>query len=77
MVFMHSTLLTSNTESVDFFIYRKAEEKAIKIGKVSRVLKENSVDFHDFVGYFLAVSSETQNNSTKWPARSQVLARRK
>ena len=44
MIFMHSTLLKSNTESVDFFVYRKAEEKAIKIGRVSRVLKENSVD---------------------------------
>jgi len=33
-----------NTESADLHIYRIAEQKAIKIGKISRILKEISVD---------------------------------
>lgn len=44
MIFMHGTILTSKTESCDLFIYRKAEVKAELIGKISRVLKESSVD---------------------------------
>ena len=43
-IFMHGTLLHNNTESVDLFIYRKAEEKAKIIGNVTRVLKEHSID---------------------------------
>ena len=43
-IFMHGTLLNNDFESVDLFIYRKAEEKAKKIGKVTRLLKETSVD---------------------------------
>ena len=41
---MHATLLNNNNESVDLFIYRKAEEKAKVIGTVTRVLKEHSID---------------------------------
>ena len=43
-IYMHATLLSTNTESVDLFIYRKAEEKAKIIGKITRVLKEHSID---------------------------------
>jgi hypothetical protein len=43
-IYMHGTLLNNNTESVDLFIYRKAEEKARVIGTVTRVLKEHSID---------------------------------
>jgi len=43
-IFMHGTLLNNNTESVDLLIYRKAEEKAKIIGKISRILKEHSID---------------------------------
>ena len=31
-------------ECVDLYIYRKAEEKSVKIGIISRILKENAVD---------------------------------
>jgi len=44
-IYMYGTRLTeSNQEAVDLYIYRLAEKKAILIGKVTRVLKENAVD---------------------------------
>jgi hypothetical protein len=44
-IFMHSTILSNNQEeAADLYVYRLAERKAIQIGRVSRVLKENSVD---------------------------------
>ena len=33
-----------NLESVDLYLYRLSEEKAVKMGVVSRILKQNSVD---------------------------------
>jgi len=44
-IYMYGTRLTdSKREAVDLYIYRLAEKKAILIGKVTRVLKENAVD---------------------------------
>lgn len=44
-IFLHGTILKNvEEESVDLYIYRLAEKKAIVIGKVSKVLKENAVD---------------------------------
>jgi len=44
-IFLHGTLLTnSEEEAVDLYIYRLAEMKAVQIGRVSRLLKESSVD---------------------------------
>jgi hypothetical protein len=45
-IFMHGTILGNekNEESADLYVYRVAEFKAIQIGKVSRILKETSVD---------------------------------
>ena len=44
-IFLHGTILKNvEEESVDLYIYRLAEKKAIAIGKVSKVLKENAVD---------------------------------
>ena len=45
-LFLHSTLLSSkeNEEAADLYVYRFAEQKALKIGKVTRLLKEVSVD---------------------------------
>ena len=43
-IYMHATTLSNNSEAVDLFIYRKAEEKAKVIGTVTRVLKEHSID---------------------------------
>ena len=43
-IFLHGTQLSSNQEAVDLYVYRLAELKAVQIGKVSRLLKEISVD---------------------------------
>jgi len=44
-IFMYATLLENeDEEAVDLYIYRQAEYKAIKIGKISRLLKETAVD---------------------------------
>jgi hypothetical protein len=57
-IFLHATLLIDKNddelgdefqreddkESADLYVYRVAEKKAIQIGMVSRVLKENAVD---------------------------------
>jgi hypothetical protein len=44
MVFLYGILLPDNSESVDLYIYRLAELKAVQIGRVSRVLKGASID---------------------------------
>lgn len=44
MVFMYGTILKNKTEAADMYVYRVAEEKAVKIGNVSRVLKEGAID---------------------------------
>ncbi len=44
-IFMHGTILQDkNEEAADLYVYRCAEEKAIQIGRVTRLLKESSVD---------------------------------
>jgi hypothetical protein len=44
-LYLHSTILKNKEqEAADLYVYRFAEKKAIQIGKVSRVLKESSVD---------------------------------
>jgi hypothetical protein len=44
-IFMYGTILDKNVEeAADLYVYRVAEYKAIQIGKVTRVLKETSVD---------------------------------
>jgi len=44
-IFMHATLLNNqDEEAADVYIYRIAEYKAIQIGKITRILKETSVD---------------------------------
>ena len=46
-IYMHTTLLNDKKiESVDNLLYRKSEKKAIQIGIITRLLKENSVDCH-------------------------------
>jgi hypothetical protein len=45
MIFLHvSRLEDANMEAADVYVYRVAEGKAVSIGRVSRVLKQNSVD---------------------------------
>jgi len=44
-IFMYGTILGKNIEeAADLYVYRVAEYKAIQIGKVTRILKETSVD---------------------------------
>jgi hypothetical protein len=43
-IYLHGLLLSDDIESVDLYLYRISEKKAIKIGEVSRVLKEISID---------------------------------
>ena len=43
-IYLHSTLMDSDEEAADLYLYRLAELKAIQIGKVTRLLKENAVD---------------------------------
>ena len=43
-IFLHATRLEADEESADLYVYRLAETKAIEIGRVSRLLKENAVD---------------------------------
>jgi hypothetical protein len=44
-IYMHATqLITTEEESADMYVYRTAEQKAIKIGRITRILKENAID---------------------------------
>ena len=44
-IFLYGTMLQdSETEAIDLYVYRNAEYKSIKIGKITRLLKENSID---------------------------------
>ena len=44
-IFLHATSLTDFTEeAADMYVYRLAEKKSIEIGKITRLLKETSVD---------------------------------
>ena len=44
-IYLYGSILTDNrNESIDLYLYRKAENKSIKIGRVSRVMKETATD---------------------------------
>lgn len=43
-IFLHATQLKDDNEAADLYLYRYAEKKSIRIGKITRMLKENSVD---------------------------------
>ena len=44
-IFLYGTILTNEEEeAVDLYIYRTSELKAVKIGKVTRLLKQTAVD---------------------------------
>jgi hypothetical protein len=44
MLFLYGTMLDSDEESADLYVYRVAEKKSIQIGKISRIIKESCVD---------------------------------
>ena len=63
-IFMHGTIIgeENKEEAADLYVYRVAEFKAIQIGKISRLLKETSVDCiinHDQTNF-------TQENMSKY-----------
>ena len=63
-IFLHGTILSDKEmESLDLYVYRFAEGKAIDIGKVTRLLKENSVD---------CLLNSSQNNFTKENMKQDV-----
>ena len=43
-IFLHGTLLKTENEAVDMYVYRLAEQKAVQIGKITRILKQISID---------------------------------
>jgi hypothetical protein len=43
-IYLHGTVLNNDEEAADLYVYRSAEKKAVQIGRVTRVLKEISVD---------------------------------
>jgi hypothetical protein len=43
-IFLHASLLDNGMEAADLAMYRFSEIKAVKIGSVSRALKESSID---------------------------------
>ena len=44
-IFLHGTILTQQEqEAIDIYLYRYAENKAVKIGQINRALKENAID---------------------------------
>ena len=43
-IFLYGTKLNDpSIEAIDLYVYRKAEHKSIKIGKITRLLKENQL----------------------------------
>jgi hypothetical protein len=45
-IYLHGTEPFNDVEPADLYMYRQAEHKAVKVGEVSRVLKETAVDCH-------------------------------
>ena len=43
-VFLHATQVDPTIESMDMFLYRNAEKKSVKIGKVCKILKSVAID---------------------------------
>uniref|UniRef100_A0AB39J728 Helicase n=1 Tax=Florenciella sp. virus SA2 TaxID=3240092 RepID=A0AB39J728_9VIRU len=43
-IFLHGSYINEGEECVDMWLYRKCEEKSVKIGKVQKVLKSVSID---------------------------------
>ena len=55
-IFLYGTLLRSPNEAADLYVYRVAEQKALQIGQVTRVLKTSSID---------CILNQAQNNFTE------------
>ena len=64
-IYLHSTYIDEEEETVDMYIYRLAEIKSIKIGNVSRVLKQSSVDCLLNVGQLNFTSENMKQSVTQ------------
>ena len=57
-IFLHASLMNESPmkETVDLYLYRISEEKAIRIGEITRLMKETAVDclIHENQGNFTA-----------------------
>ena len=67
-IFMHGTLLSESpeVEAIDLCLYRYAEDKAVKIGNVSRILKKYAIDCN--------LNSEYNNMKLKVDQVVQILS---
>ena len=80
-IYMHGTVLQEKKdhEPVDIHIYRLAKKKAEKIGKVTRIMKESSVDCvlnigqKNFTVEKLQNISENQNMKIRLPSNNQEI----
>lgn len=65
-IFLH-TLHNSNTnvETIDQYIYRMAEKKAIEIGKITRIMKENAIDCNFNKGLNINLSRENMDQNVE------------
>ena len=66
-IYLYGSLMRDNVneETVDMYMYRLAEVKAIQIGKVSRVLKEISIDCILNKGQMNFTEENMENNNVK------------
>jgi hypothetical protein len=77
-LFIYGTILENKEEeSADLYVYRLAEYKAIQMGRVSRVLKETSVDClinHDQTNFTQEnIEANTKNNVKQFLSNGMII----
>ena len=61
-IYLHCTVLNTDEESADLYVYRSAEKKALQIGEVTRLMKENAVDCQLNIGQTNFTEKELEKN---------------
>ena len=61
-IYLHGTFLDTDEESADLYVYRSAEKKALQIGEVTRLMKENAVDCQLNIGQTNFTEKELEKN---------------
>ena len=78
-IYLHGTVLDNDEESADVYVYRLAKRKSEKIGQVTRLLKETSVDCllnigqKNFTVEKLAAKPENQNVEIKLATKKKII----